>query len=191
MSYASFLSALLALLLAPGPTNTLMALAGAQKGFRRVLHLLPSELLGYLATVLTLAWLGAWLFECWPAAGVTLKVAAAIWVMYLAVKLWGARLGGRGKTEVTALRVFTTTLLNPKALIFGLVLLPIPADAQFLPKLGLLCLSATAVALTWGVAGALTQIGEAGGIRLCIAQRIASIWLAVVSFTLLASLLRT
>ncbi|UVK48661.1 hypothetical protein BPNPMPFG_007086 (plasmid) [Mesorhizobium sp. AR07] len=191
MSYASFLSAVLALLLAPGPTNTLMALAAAQKGLRPVLRLLPSELLGYLTTILPLASLGGWLFDRWPAAGVTLKVAAAIWVMYLAVKLWEVRLRGRGKTEVTALRVYMTTVLNPKALIFGLVLLPVPVDSQFLPKLGLLGLSATAIALTWGLAGALTQIGEAGGTRLRIAQRIASIWLAVVSFTLLASLLRT
>ncbi|MER8760548.1 hypothetical protein NKH69_34170 [Mesorhizobium sp. M0976] len=191
MSYIFFFSAVLALLLAPGPTNTLMALAAAQKGPRRVLRLLPSELLGYLTTILPLAALGNWLFERWPDVGVTLKVAAAIWVMYLAVKLWGVRLGGGGNAEVTALRVYITTVLNPKTLIFGLVLLPVPVDAQFLPKLALLCLSATAVALIWGLAGALTQVGKAGETRLRIAHRIASIWLALVSFALLASLLRT
>ncbi|WP_202907413.1 LysE family translocator [Sinorhizobium meliloti] len=189
MSYASFLSAVAVLLLAPGPTNTLMALAGAQRGIRLVLRLLPAELLGYFTTVLPLAWLGSNLFERWPASEVMLKVAAATWVMFLAVKLWKRQLEGGVMKEVTARRVYLTTLLNPKALIFGLVLLPGPLEWQFVPKLGLLCLSAIIVAIAWGLAGALVHIGDAGGTRLGTAHRIASIWLAFVSVTLLASLL--
>ncbi|RWC38253.1 MAG: hypothetical protein EOS28_30630 [Mesorhizobium sp.] len=188
MNYASFLATALALLLAPGPTNTLMALAGAQKGLASLIRFLPAELLGYLTAVLPLAWVGSRLLERWPTAAATIKVVAAIWVMYLAVKLWGVPFEKGGKNQVTAGRVYLTTVLNPKALIFGLILVPAPVDAQFLPKIGLLSLSATAVALIWGSAGALTHVGRAGGTRMGIVQRIASIWLSIVSVTLLASL---
>lgn len=191
MSYGYFLSAVLALLLAPGPTNTLMALAGAQKGFRRVVYLLPAESLGYLTTVLPLSWVGFRLFEQWPAAEVALKILAAAWVMYLALKLWGSPLWIGENNQVTARRVYVTTVLNPKALIFGLVLLPAPLDALFLPRLGLLCLAAMAVAVIWGVAGALTHAGAVEGRRIYAAQRFASVWLASVSVALLASLFRS
>lgn len=54
----AFLSAVLALLATPGPTNTLMALAGAEGGVGRVARLLPAELAGHLTTILPLVWLG-------------------------------------------------------------------------------------------------------------------------------------
>jgi hypothetical protein len=98
MSELAFLSAVLALLLAPGPTNTLMALAGAQAGF----GLLPVELLGYLTTILPLTWLGAPLLARWPVLATGLKVLAAAWVLWLRCGcgvVWGlgvVLLRGRG-----------------------------------------------------------------------------------------------
>jgi len=76
---------------------------------------------------------------------------------------------------VTATKAYITTVLNPKALIVGLVLLPSPADPRFVPELAVFCVLAMAVALVWGAAGMLTQ--EAGGNdrRLLILQRIASV----------------
>ena len=83
MSFAAFASAVLALLLSPGPTNVLMALAGAQGGWRRVLLFVPAALAGYLAVVVPLAWLGAEMLGRWPLLAVGLKLAAAGWVMVL------------------------------------------------------------------------------------------------------------
>jgi len=186
MTTATFLSAVLALLLAPGPTNTLMGLAGAQAGLRGVVRLLPAELFGYLTTILPLVYLGAELLGRWPAAA-ALKLAAALWVMVLAVKLW--RRDGTGtRSEVTAQKVYLTTMLNPKALIFGLVLLPAPEAPQFALQLGLFCSLVMAVALVWGTAGTLTQAGG-GDRRLLIIQRIASVWLAIVSVTLITGVI--
>jgi threonine/homoserine/homoserine lactone efflux protein len=88
MTLTAFLSAVLALLLAPGPTNTLMGLAGAQRGLRGVMRLLPAELFGYLTTILPLIYLGAEVLGQWPVAAVVLKIAAALWVMFLAINLW-------------------------------------------------------------------------------------------------------
>lgn len=47
--------ALTVLLLTPGPTNTLMLMAGAERGLARALWLIPVELAAYLAVVLPLA----------------------------------------------------------------------------------------------------------------------------------------
>lgn len=189
MTLAAFLFAILALLLAPGPTNTLMAVAGARGGPGAVLRLLPAEVLGYLAAVLPLALAGAGVLGRWPGASAALTVAAAIWVMLLAVRLWRQGTGPRDAAAVTPARVFITTVLNPKALIFGLVLLPAPEDAGFLPRLALFCLAVLAVAMVWGLGGALARQGDAGGQRLQIVQRAASVWLGVVSVSLVAGIL--
>ena len=114
MTHAAFLSAVLALLLVPGTTNTLMGLAGAQKGLSSVARLLPAELFGYLTTILPLAYQGADMLDRWPLAATTLKVAAAVWVMVLAVKLWVRNSGLSGGATMTARRVFVTTMLNPR-----------------------------------------------------------------------------
>jgi threonine/homoserine/homoserine lactone efflux protein len=190
MSLTVFVSAVLALLLAPGPTNTLMGLAGAQKGIGGVARLIPAELVGYLTAILPLAFLGAKMLERWPAVAVAFKVAAGFWVMFLAVSLWLRSNETGVRSNVSARRVYLTTMLNPKALIFGLILLPSPYDSQFLPRLGLFCSMIVGVALIWGAGGVFTQVGNAGSRRLLIVQRIASAWLAIVSITLFAGLLR-
>jgi threonine/homoserine/homoserine lactone efflux protein len=190
MSLVAFLSAVLALLIAPGPTNTLMGVAGAQAGVGRVVRLLPAELAGYLTTILPLVWLGAEMLARWPAASLVLKLAAAVWVMSLAVRMWGLRSAGVASRPVTARQVFVTTMLNPKALVFGLVLLPAPGEADFAPRLALFCLMVCCVALLWGAAGALTQLGAGAERRLMLVQRIASLWLGVVALSLIANALQ-
>ncbi|QDL97040.1 hypothetical protein FLL57_06855 [Rhodopseudomonas palustris] len=190
MSFVAFTSAVLALLLAPGPTNTLIGLAGAKGGLGRVARLLPAELLGYLTAILPIAYLGADLMAALPAAALIVKVAAAAWVMLLAVRLW--HLNPSGATgAVSARRVYLTTLLNPKALIFGLVLLPAPHEVDFAAHLMMFCLMVGAVALLWGFAGTMTQIGAGGDHRFRLTQRIASLWLALVSLSLIADALTT
>ena len=184
MPLTSFIAAVLALLLAPGPTNTLMGIAGAQGGLRRVARLLPAELLGYLTAILPLAYLGRQALAQWPMIAVAVKVAAAAWVMTLAIKLWRARGSGGPAHQITAGRVYLTTLLNPKALVFGLVLLPAPWQADFPLHLGLFCVAVTGVALVWGTAGRLTQLRAGGEERLQLVQRIASAWLVCVAISL-------
>ena len=87
-------------------------------------------------------------------------------------------------------KVWLTTVLNPKALIFGLVLLPAPQDPAFATRLGMFCLMVMGAALAWGCAGALTQAGNGGGKRLQGVQRLASVWLALVSISLVFGLMR-
>jgi hypothetical protein len=46
------------------------------------------------------------------------------------------------------------------------------------------------VAFIWGAAGMATQLGNSGHDRLQITQRVAAVWLAIVSVTLIAGVLR-
>jgi len=184
MTYPVFLFAVVALLLAPGPTNTLVALAGAQSGHRSLWFLLPAELLGYLTMILPAAWFGAMIIESLPSATNVLKLTASVWVMYLAISLWKSGSGIVSDTEVSAKRVFATTALNPKALIVAFVLLPPPTDEQFLLKLALFCAAASGVAVVWYSLGRLTRSQVGANVRFAIVQRAASIWLAIVSGSL-------
>lgn len=188
MSIAAFAYAVLALLAAPGPTNTLIGVAGAQGGMRRVFSILPYELAGYLAVVVPLAAIGQSVLADWPSISILVKLSAAAWVMVLAIRLWGAGADDEIGT-VTPARVFVTTMLNPKALVFALVLLPPLGDADFLHRLALFCAMVLAVAVLWGLVGSVTRARQDGGGRLRIVQRMASVWLAFVSVLLVAGIL--
>lgn len=190
MSTFAFLAAVLALLLAPGPTNTLIGIAGAQRGLRRVVGLLPAELAGYLTAILPLALLGAQLLDRVPGLAVGLKLAAAIWVMLLAIRLWRASAGAEQGGAITAWRIWLTTALNPKALIIALVLLPPMQDAAFLPRLGLFGLMVAGAALIWGSAGALTRREGPGNPWVHRLQRLASAWLVIISVSLVLGVLQ-
>jgi threonine/homoserine/homoserine lactone efflux protein len=165
-----------------------MGLASARNSFWRVPKLLPAELSGYLTTILALTWLGGELISFWPETTIVLKVAAAIWVMYLAAKLWWAGNNDISYGSVTAQRIYVTTMLNPKALVFALVLLPRPTAPDFLPKLIIFAALVSIVAVIWGVIGRLTQIGAQRHSRFITLQRAASVWLAIVSCTVVGGM---
>lgn len=187
MTLAGFIGAVYVLLLTPGPTNTLMSIAGASAGMRRVVSLLPAEILGYLLTIVPLTLLGSSLFAAWPQAATAVKFLAGLWIMILALRLWRLPDPESAKGRVTQGQVFITTLLNPKALIFGLVLIPGPPDARFLPYLTVFCSLVISIALLWGFAGRLTQTGAASGQkRLQVFQRAAALWLMFISLSLIA-----
>jgi threonine/homoserine/homoserine lactone efflux protein len=117
--------AALALLATPGPTNALLALAGAQSSLRAGLRLIPVVMLCYLAVVAPLLIWGGPLLEKLPLLRPMLTGAAALWVARLAYRLWHLPQTQSATTSaVGARQIAITTLLNPKSLIFGLVLLP-------------------------------------------------------------------
>lgn len=119
--------ALLALLASPGPTNALLAMAGAQRA--RVVALPILVLAAYFATVAPLTLWGSRWLEALPQLRSGLTLCAAFWVAALALRLWRTEALSL-TTAVTPFQIGLTTLLNPKALIIGLVLLskaPSPA----------------------------------------------------------------
>jgi len=187
MTLALFLPAVFALLAVPGPTNTLMAVAGAQSGMVRAFRLIPAVLGGYFSAIIPVACFGRDAAVQFPLVAVLLKLAAAIWILALCVKLWRAQAPSKADGAVTAADVYLTTVLNPKALIIGAVLLPVPGSTQFALAFGLFALLASALALGWAMGGSLTQFAPNGRRRMEVIQRAASVWLALVSGSLVAS----
>ena len=173
--------ATLALLATPGPTNTLLVLSGAESGGRQALLRLLTVLAAYLATVVPLALVGQELQESWPLLRPLVAVAAGLWVARLAVKLWHPPQGGQtGTVGVAALAM--TTLLNPKALVFGLVLLPSPDRLG--ANLILFAIEVLAVSTLWLAAGHLFLAGQSTGGGPRLMRRVAAVWMGVLSAAL-------
>ena len=187
MSVAALCLAILALLLTPGPTNTLIALAAADRGWAQALRLIPAELAGYMLAVVPLAWAGAALVARVPGLAPFVSALAAAWVLVLAVRLWRLAIPGADQGPgVTAGQVFVTTLLNPKALVIGLVLLP-SAD-PIGPRIAAFALLVVVVAMVWAAAGA--ALGQSGkGRATPWLSKVAAGWLAILSATLAAKAL--
>ncbi|MBL8598265.1 MAG: LysE family transporter [Devosia sp.] len=120
-----FFLAVLTILATPGPTNTLMATAGATRGLAGSLRLLPAEIGGYLLAIFAIHFALGQVVGDHPVIGSGLKIAVAAYLVWLAVKLWRRPLIlDAGAQAVSFANVFVTTLLNPKALVFALTVLP-------------------------------------------------------------------
>ncbi len=180
-----FIFAILALLLTPGPTNTLLTVGAATRGLRASLPLLLGELAGYLAVVVPLATIAAPLLEGRPALAIALRFAAVCWVLFLAIRLWRAssvNLVEDGSSSVTIGQVFLTTVLNPKAPIIGLVIMPHGPVAQIAPALGLFSLLVLGAGTGFLVLGAL--VGRTPALSPRLVYRVAAFFLAVFSIGL-------
>ncbi len=113
------------LLAVPGPTNTVMATAGAVNRGAAPWPVLLAELLGYLAIVLLAKLALLPLIDAYPWVGVVLKCIVVAYLGYAAFRLWHTRLAADGATgRVNARLVFVTTFLNPKGLIIAIAILP-------------------------------------------------------------------
>jgi threonine/homoserine/homoserine lactone efflux protein len=159
-----FALAVLAILGTPGPTNTLLATSGASAGVRRSLGLVPAEAAGYTISILAIGLLlGPWIAGQ-PAVATGLRAAVGLYLLWLAVRLW--RRGGEALARgvlVTPGQVFVTTLLNPKAIVFALGILPFGAERVWPYMAGFLLLLG-GVAVGWIAAGAMLEraAGRAG-----------------------------
>ncbi len=177
--------AILLLLLTPGPTNSLVLVAAAERGWTGAMRLVPAELAGYFLSVLPLSLVGAALLADHAGLQQGVTLAAALWVAYLAVKLWQPLAAVTGGQSVGARTLFVTTALNPKALIFGLVLLPSPD--RLVLNLALFAGLVVLVAAIWAAGGAVLRGGGIGQPRaLFVLRRLASVWLAAISVMLIA-----
>jgi threonine/homoserine/homoserine lactone efflux protein len=185
MSVIEFVSGVSLLLIAPGPTNTLLALGAAKGGLKRSLLLVAACVGAYLLVITPLATVaGAWL-EQYPSIVRALKACAILWILYLALKLW--RPEAAGERVVSAQQVFLTTLLNPKGIVIGLVLMPQGALSEVGGYLGILALLIIAASSAWLLLGqvALGQFADGNRFEL---RKIASLALVIFSLVLTSSL---
>lgn len=177
-----FVLAVLTILGTPGPTNTLLATSGAAVGLRASLPLVPAEAAGYVIAILAIGLALGPAVAASPLLAVALRSAVGAYLLVLAVRLWrrgGGALAGGGL--VTPRQIFTTTLLNPKAIVFALGVVPFGAPRPHLYLLGFVGLLA-AVALCWIGAGAALGRAAAGAGRAGVVPRVGAA--AVAAFAL-------
>jgi len=86
MSLTALALAICVLLVTSGPTNTLLAIAGAERGFARAL---PLVLVGAMIVVQA------------PGLQLAITLIAGAWVLWLAVRQWQMPAPARGGQSVT------------------------------------------------------------------------------------------
>jgi threonine/homoserine/homoserine lactone efflux protein len=176
-----FILAVLSLLATPGPTNTLLATAGATVGVRRSLVMLLGELGGYLISIAVLRIVLGPVIAALPVVGIALKIAVALYLGWIAYQLWtrSASLTEDGAVSLRA--VFVTTLLNPKALIFAFTIIPLEHPALW-AYFAAFAVTVPIVGFAWIVVGSV--IGAASGERHAgLVRKVASV--ALVGFAAL------
>lgn len=161
----TFLLASLALAATPGPANTLLFTSGAVASMRRSLWLLQASLLGYMIAITVLVVALGPALAANPGLKLALQVVCALNLVLAARSLWCRNALDAGL--ISARKMFSLTLLNPKAFIFAFTILPgdpLGAYAAQLPWLGTLMLVIGAVELGWIVAGRAVSKGLLGPI---------------------------
>jgi len=156
MSFLTFLAATYFLLAVPGPTNTLLATSGAGIGIARSLRLLVAELCGYLLAIALLRLALGPIVGDIPIAALVLRVAVTVYILCLAFMLWRVNTRElRDGAPVTFGQVLFATLLNPKALVFAFLLLPLEAGPlELLPWFGAIALQILTAGAAWIALGA-------------------------------------
>lgn len=121
-----FIGLVVTILLAPGPTNTLLASAGIQAGVKQSLKLIPAEVMGYLIAITSWGILLESVSHFIPWLPPVLKLISATFILYLAFKLWTTSTNDikLDNPLITPKALFVATLLNPKALLFASAIFP-------------------------------------------------------------------
>lgn len=188
MTHTQFTFAVLLLLCTPGPTNTLVALGGYSRGWLRALPLSVGEIAGYLLVILPVATVAAPFFAAHPQASLAARLAASAWVLYLGVRLWmSGRTAEDQRHDVSVRQVFVTTVLNPKALIIALVIMPHGSIEVLLPRLLLFAGLVLLAANGWIVLGRLMRSARGFEIGPAAIRRTASVCLLLFAVILAKS----
>jgi threonine/homoserine/homoserine lactone efflux protein len=183
-----FTLAILFLLCTPGPTNTLMALGGYARGWVRALPLIGGELGGYLLVIIPVATLAAPFFHAYPQASLIAKIAAVLWVLYLSIHLWAStKKADDASGEISVRQVFVTTVLNPKALIIALVIMPHGDLMMLAPWLLLFAGLVLLAANGWIVFGRLMRGTRGFEVKPMVIRRVAAACLLLFAIILASS----
>ena len=176
-----FILSATALLAVPGPTNVLLAASGAAIGMRRSLGLIPVAIAGYLIAVTCLIVAIQPVAAAHPAIPIASKLVASAYLAWTAVRLW--RDGGAVLTAIptpaTPTRMFLTTLLNPKALIFAFVIFPQTDLAQLASNSAIFAALAAVVGTGWVALGSLIAHSAPGVATPGYISRVAAVALAL------------
>jgi threonine/homoserine/homoserine lactone efflux protein len=146
--------------------------------------LLLGEIAGYSLSILLIEFVLGPAMSGAPPTASALRIAAGAYLMLLAVKLWVTPLH-LARAVISLRQVFVTTLLNPKALVFALVLIPFSSPQAawyFSAFLAIVPAVGTLWILTGSLLGRHTGPGYAKSF-----PKAASLVLAIMSATLIAT----
>jgi threonine/homoserine/homoserine lactone efflux protein len=181
-----FALATLTLLVAPGPTNTLLAASGAAIGVVRSLPLLAAVVAAYLIAIVMIRLVLGPVVAAAPQVAIALKVAVALYLGWIAIRMW-MRAGVATAAAVGVWQMFVATLLNPKSLIFAIGILPADSAGIGWYVAGF-CAAVVATGTLWTVighgVGLATRQGDAR-----LVPRIAAVALGGFAGVILASAL--
>lgn len=153
MSLTPFILAAAAVLMTPGPTNTILAASGAAMGLRNAALLPLAEAAGYAVAVSLYLVLTRSIAEVHAALPI-LKCVAAAWLLISAWKLWKQRVEVTTPALGSAFgRVLLTTLLNPKAMLVGTILIPNMLPERKLVALGCFLTLSLVAGMGWVALG--------------------------------------
>ena len=187
-----FALAVLAVLATPGPTNTLMAVAGATVGLRKGLRLIPAEVAGYLTSISLLIFIFQPVVAALPSAATVLRIGCGSYLAILAITIWRASNRDAGQTSLVSFqRVFITTLLNPKSLIFAFQIFPTGGIRLTLSFLGAFALICVAAATMWICIGATLRLRTQAFLTGVAIRRFTAIVLGLFAILFLATAIRT
>jgi len=187
-----FALAVLAVLATPGPTNTLMAVAGATVGLRKGLRLIPAEVAGYLTSISLLIFIFQPVVAALPSAATVLRIGCGSYLAILAITIWRASNRDAGQTSLVSFqRVFITTLLNPKSLIFAFQIFPTGGIRLTLSFLGVFALICVAAATMWICIGATLRLRTQAFLTGAAIRRITAIVLGLFAILFLATAVRS
>lgn len=155
----SFLLTSIVILLTPGPTNTVLATCGAAMGFGRAARLPAAEAIGYVIAISCFV-LFAELVRDSHVAFAAVRLAAAGWLIYSAYWLWRAPFEPQPAVDGDAFfRVLLTTIVNPKAMLVGTVLIPAGLGGAATLWIAAYAALSTAAGLGWVLLGSWLPMG--------------------------------
>ena len=155
----SFIVTSMLVLITPGPTNMVLAAGGATLGLRRAANLPLAEALGYMIAISFFV-VFADLMRDNHAALATVRLAAAAWLIYSAYRLWQTPFEANANAAHASFRrVLLTTIVNPKAMLVGTILIPVGTGAAAPAWIATYAALSTVAGFGWVTLGALLPLG--------------------------------
>jgi threonine/homoserine/homoserine lactone efflux protein len=149
----------------PGPNNVMLATSGANFGYRRTVpHLLGINAGVFVLTIVVCLGLGA-VFQRFPAIHQLLKVAGALYLVWLAWKLAGARLAASGAAgqPLSFAEAAAFQVVNPKSWMKAVTIATVFMPVGVGPLQGALIVSVVGLAIGFPLISVWTLFGV--GIR--------------------------
>ena len=153
----------------PGPTNSLLFVSGVSRGLQASLPLIVAEVTAYMISISTLMFVLEPALRVHSTVSQLFRVLCSLYLAQMAVSLW--RTGGRDVHDahpITVRRIFLTTLMNPKNLLFAFGIFPLASQDvhDLVPSLAGFSAICTAVACGWIAAGATLHTTGTSKLRL-------------------------